>query len=225
MPDMVIAITGAGGALGRAVVEVAAARGARVAAIDRLDFTGPSLAVLSLGGVDLADPAAADWAMSEAAERLGGLDALINLVGGFRWQTLAEGEFAVWDELYRLNVLTVASACKAGLPMLAASPHGAIVNIGANAAIKAAAGMGAYAAAKSGVHRLTESLAEEWKGRVRVNAVLPSILDTPANRADMPDADFGAWVSLAAAAEAILFLASREAAAITGALLPVTGRT
>ena len=91
-------------------------------------------------------------------------------------------------------------------------------------AIKAAAGMGAYAAAKAGVHRLTESLAEEMKGKVRVNAILPSILDTPANRADMPKADWTAWVSPAEAAAAILFLASDKASAITGALLPVTGR-
>ena len=84
--------------------------------------------------------------------------------------------------------------------------------------------MGAYAAAKAGVHRLTESLAEEMKGKVRVNAILPSILDTPANRADMPKADWTAWVSPAEAAAAILFLASDQASAITGALLPVTGR-
>ena len=146
------------------------------------------------------------------------------MVGGFRWQTLAEGEFRVWEALHRLNLLTVAAACKAALPLLVASGRGAIVNVGANAALKAAAGMGAYAAAKSGVHRLTESLAEEWKGKVRVNAVLPSILDTPANRADMPEADFGAWVTPGEAARAILFLASDEASAITGALLPLAGR-
>jgi NAD(P)-dependent dehydrogenase (short-subunit alcohol dehydrogenase family) len=84
--------------------------------------------------------------------------------------------------------------------------------------------MGAYAASKSGVHRLTEALAEETKGKgVTVNAVLPSIIDTPANRADMPDADFGRWVAPSELAAVILFLASPEAGAITGALLPVTG--
>jgi NAD(P)-dependent dehydrogenase (short-subunit alcohol dehydrogenase family) len=123
-----------------------------------------------------------------------------------------------------MNVLTAAATSKAALPHLAASGRGAIVNIGANAALKAGAGMGAYAAAKSGVHRLTEALAEEWKGKVRVNAILPSILDTPANRADMPKADFAAWVSPAEAARVILFLAGEDASAITGALLPVTGR-
>jgi NAD(P)-dependent dehydrogenase (short-subunit alcohol dehydrogenase family) len=84
--------------------------------------------------------------------------------------------------------------------------------------------MGAYAASKAGVHRLTEALAEEYKGRVTVNAVLPSIIDTPTNRADMPDADFSAWVRPEELAAVILFLASSEASAVTGSLLPVVGR-
>jgi NAD(P)-dependent dehydrogenase (short-subunit alcohol dehydrogenase family) len=99
------------------------------------------------------------------------------------------------------------------------------VNIGANAAIRAAAGMGAYAASKAAVARLTESLAEELKDKgITVNAVLPSIIDTPQNRTDMPDADFTRWVSPAQLAEVILFLLSDASAAVTGALLPVTGR-
>ena len=108
--------------------------------------------------------------------------------------------------------------------MLRAS-GGAIVNIGAAASIKAAMGMGAYAASKAGVARLTEALAEELKDAgVRVNAVLPSIIDTPANRKDMPDADFTRWVTPEALANVIAFLLSPEASAVTGALLPVTGR-
>ncbi|MFZ4608140.1 MAG: SDR family oxidoreductase, partial [Caulobacter sp.] len=101
---------------------------------------------------------------------------------------------------------------------------GRIVSVGAGGAVKAAAGMGAYAASKAGVHRLTESLAEELKGRVTVNAVLPSIIDTPTNRADMPDADFAAWVTPDEVAQAILWLASDAASGVTGALLPVSGR-
>ncbi len=179
---------------------------------------------MRIGGVDLAEPAASGDAMAAAAAHFGRLDALANIAGGFRWQTLVDGPFDIWTQLYAINVLTAASACKAALPYLAESGRGAIVNMGANGAVKAGAGMGAYAAAKSGVHRLTEALAEEWKGKVRVNAILPSILDTPANRADMPKADFAAWVSPAEAAEAILFLAGQRASAITGALIPVTGR-
>jgi NAD(P)-dependent dehydrogenase (short-subunit alcohol dehydrogenase family) len=126
--------------------------------------------------------------------------------------------------MHQMNLVTTLNASKAVLPHLLARRSGRIVNVGANGALKAMAGMGAYAASKSAVHRLTEALAEETKGAgVTVNAVLPSILDTPANRADMPDADFNLWVKPAALAEVMLFLAGPEAAVITGALLPVTG--
>jgi len=108
------------------------------------------------------------------------------------------------------------------LPALIES-SGAIVNVGAVSALKAGAGMGAYAASKAGVHKLTESMAQELKGRVRVNAVLPSIIDTPANRKDMPDADFKTWVRADDLANVMLFLASDDARAVTGALLPVAG--
>jgi NAD(P)-dependent dehydrogenase (short-subunit alcohol dehydrogenase family) len=112
---------------------------------------------------------------------------------------------------------------RAAIAALSASGDGRIVNVGAGAAQKAAAGMGPYTASKAGVHRLTEALAEELKGKVRVNAVLPSIIDTPQNRADMADADFGKWVKPADLAAVILYLASDEARAVTGALVPVTG--
>jgi NAD(P)-dependent dehydrogenase (short-subunit alcohol dehydrogenase family) len=121
--------------------------------------------------------------------------------------------------------MTAVAASRAALPHLLARGAGRIVNIGANAATRAAAGMGPYAASKAAVARFTESLAEEMKDRgITVNAVLPSIIDTPQNRADMPDADFSRWVAPEAIAEVILFLVSDAAAAVTGALIPVTGR-
>ena len=225
MQGMVIAVTGGFGVLGRAVIAAARAAGAEAAAIGRSAApTTLDKGVLAIGQTDLVDPAAAARAMAAVMARFGRVDALINAAGGFRWQTLADGPFESWAGLYAINVLTAAAASKAALPHLVASGGGAIVNVGAAAALRAGAGMGAYAAAKAGVHRLTEALAEEWKGKVRVNAILPSILDTPANRADMPKADPAAWVSPAEAAEAVLFLASPRASAITGALLPVTGR-
>ena len=150
-------------------------------------------------------------------------DTLVNVAGGFRWETVEGGSIATWDRLYALNLRTTANASMAALPHLIKSGRGSIVNVGANGAQKAGAGFGAYAASKAGVHRLTEALAEELKGRVTVNAVLPSIIDTPANRADMPQADFAKWVRPADLAALILFLASDEARAVTGALIPVTG--
>jgi len=126
--------------------------------------------------------------------------------------------------MYALNVLTALNASRAALGHLAASGAGRIVNVGAMAALQANAGMGPYAASKAGVHRLTEALAAEWKGKITVNAVLSSIIDTPANRASMPQADFGKWVTPHELAEVILFLLSDAASAVTGTLLPVSGR-
>jgi NAD(P)-dependent dehydrogenase (short-subunit alcohol dehydrogenase family) len=175
--------------------------------------------------VDLADAGAARAALDDAARRLGGLDARVNVAGAFRWETLADGSLETWDLLYRVNLRTALAASQAALPHLRASGGGRIVNIGAAASAKAGAGMGAYAASKSGVARLTEALAEELKDeRITVNAVLPSIIDTPPNRADMPKADFDRWVKPEQLADVIVFLLSDRAQAVTGALLPVVGR-
>ena len=212
------------------MAEEAARRGATVAALDRsttppeglADRLGPHS--LALGGYDLSSAEEARKAMAEIIAKLGRIDALLNIAGGFRWETIEAGDIATWDFLYAINVKTALNASKAAIPHLIESGAGRIVNIGAGAGIKAAAGMGPYAASKAGVLRLTESLADELKNKgVTVNAVLPSIIDTPANRADMPKAKFETWVAPRDLAAVILFLASDEARAVTGALIPVTG--
>ena len=219
-----MAVTGGFGFLGRAVAALAAERGARVARID-LAPAPPEAGPDDLGGVDLADLSAAAAAVQTVAARCGGLDVLVNVAGGFVWRTLEAGGPDVWERMYRMNVQTALTMTKAALPELLKRPGARIVNVGAGAAGHAAAGMGAYAAAKSGVARLTESLAVELKERdITVNAVLPSIIDTPANQAEMPDADNSGWVQPEALAEVILFLASPSARAISGALIPVTRR-
>ena len=154
----------------------------------------------------------------------GRLDALVNIAGGFAFETVADGDPKTWQHMYALNVLTALNASRSAIPHLVASGAGRIVNVGAMGALAAGSGMGAYAASKAGVHRLTEALAAEWKGRITVNAVLPSTIDTPANRASMPRADFAKWVTPQELAEVILFLVSDAASAVTGALLPVSGR-
>lgn len=219
-----IAVTGAFGALGAATVNAALDAGADVAAIDRADAPSGRLpSVTYLGGVDLADAQAATKALDMAAQALGGLDALVNIAGTFRYETLADGSLDTWDLMYKINLRTAVATSQAALAHL--HRGGRIVNIGANAALKAGAGMGAYAAAKSGVMRFTEALADELKERdITVNAVLPSVLDTPANRADMPKANFARWVQPCQLAEVIMFLLSPQASVITGALIPVTGR-
>lgn len=224
MRDKVIVITGGFGALARGVREAALAQGARVALIDYAPAPGEfANDPLALGGVDITKADAASAALKQINDQAGRIDALLNIAGGFVWKPVAEADGATWDRMYEINVKTALNASKAALPYLEAS-RGAIVNVGAAAALKAGAGMGAYAAAKAGVLKLTESLAEELKGKVRVNAVLPSIIDTAANRKDMPNADFATWVQPRELANVMLFLASDAASAVTGALIPVTGR-
>lgn len=221
-----VAITGAFGTLGAAVVRAALDAGAQVAALDLAAApAGVDARAHAFGGVDIADAAAARTALDAVATALRGLDALVNVAGTFRWETLADGSPDTWDLLYKVNLRSAVAASKAALPHLRASGSGRIVNIGAGAAAKAGAGMGAYAASKSGVARLTEALAEELKDEgITVNAVLPSIIDTPPNRADMPKAEFDRWVKPEQLADVIVFLLSDRAAAVTGALLPVSGR-
>ena len=225
MNGKVIVITGALGALGRVVVESAIARGARVAGVDHAASQAAATPErIELGGVDLSDSAQAKKAIDTAAVHFGRLDALVNIAGGFTYETVADGDIKSWQRMHALNLLTALNTSHAALPHLAKSPAARIVNIGAMGALQAGAGMGPYAASKAGVHRLTEALAAEHKGKLTVNAVLPSIIDTAANRASMPKADFSKWVKPKELADVILFLASDAASAVTGALLPVNGR-
>jgi NAD(P)-dependent dehydrogenase (short-subunit alcohol dehydrogenase family) len=224
MQGKVVVVTGAFGVLGVAVSERARAMGARTVAVDYASApanlrTDP----LVLGGVDLSKSEDAAAAMARVRENAGRIDALLNIAGGFVWATLEDSDEAAWERMHRINLKTTVSASRAALPHLIES-GGAIVNVGAFGALKANAGFGAYAASKAGVHKLTESLAEEMKGKVRVNAVLPSILDTEQNRRDMPKADPSKWVQPDDLAKVMLFLASDDARAITGALIPVTGQ-
>jgi len=222
----VFVVTGGFGTLGRAMAEVLGQQGARLALIDRAQMPPDMLETERTsvhGGVDLGAHAALEDTLQQVVRRWQRIDGLINVAGGFAWQSVAQGSLETWDRMYSMNLRSAVAASQAVLPHL--SPGGRIVNVGAMAALKAASGMGAYAASKAGVLRFTEALAEELKDRgVTVNAVLPSIIDTPTNRADMPEADFNRWVTPQALSRVVAFLLSDDAAAITGACLPVTGR-
>lgn len=219
-----VIITGGFGALGRVAAARFAAEGYRVA---RVDFApqapDENTGGLDLAGIDLTDAAAADLVMQKVNAEFGGVRVLVNIAGGFVWEAIGGGRIESWQRMYAMNVVTAANMTMAALPALKAAGGARIINMGAGAAVKADTGMGAYAASKAGVHRLTESLAAELGGDdVTVNAILPSIIDTPTNRADMPDADMRQWVSPEAIANVMLFLASPAARAISGALIPVT---
>ncbi len=224
LSNKVVVVTGANGQLGRAVVAGIVQQGGKVALLDLATGETPP------GGmswqVDLTSLAGMRDVLDAVSRHFGHIDGLVNVAGGFRWQTFAASEdLAEWEHMFRTNLMTCATACKAVLDHLQRNGGGRIVNIGAGAANKAASGMGAYAASKAGVARLTEALADELKSaNVTVNAILPSIIDTPKNRADMPDADFTRWVRPAEIASVVAFLLSDAASAVTGALIPVAGR-
>jgi len=223
----VLVVTGSDGVLGQAVAATLSRYGARLALLEHAPTSAAALpaGALRIGGIDLTRDDAARAAMERVVKEAGRLDGLINVAGGFRWEKLEGGTLNSWDAMYRLNLRTAVVSCQAALPHLLQAGGGRIVNVGAMGALNAAAGMGAYAAAKAGVAKLTEALAAELKDRaITVNAILPSTLDTPQNRLDMPQADFTRWVTPLEAAEVIAFLVSDEARAITGALIPVAGR-
>ena len=216
-----VIVTGGFGALGRAVIAELESRGASTAAVDLAPLPD-GYSGLARAGTDLTDEDAVAQAYAQLAGEAGSMAGLVTVAGGFVFAMLADSSRQSWERMYAMNLATASVSCRAALPHL--SDGGAIVNIGAAAALKTSAGMTPYAASKAGVMALTEGLSDELRARrIRVNAVLPTILDTPANRADMPDADFGDWVALKDAARVIAFLLSPEASCITGVGIPLTG--
>ena len=228
--DKVIIVTGAAGNVGSAVTRLLASRGAKVAAVDTL---GPPLTAvmatlenpsrhLPIPEVDLTDPTACDSLVARVVHTLGGLHGVATTVGGFAMGKLAETSLDQWDAMFNLNVKTTWNIYRAAAPVLKAAGGGSLVGIGSAAGLHGSSQMAPYAATKSAVMRLTESLADELRpDRIRVNAVLPTTIDTPQNRAAMPSADTTRWVKPTEVAEAMLFLLSDAASGVTGALLQV----
>ena len=225
-----VLITGAAGNLGRAVADAFFERGANLALIGRrleelTKVYGSANARRLLAPANLLDQVEVDVAVKSAIERFGRIDVLCNIAGGFRMGTpVHETPDELWQSMLDLNARSVITMARAVVPPMLAAASGKIVNVAAMAALAGTAGMGAYAASKSATIRLTETMAAELRDKgINVNCVMPSIIDTPQNRAAMPDADPGRWVTPAAVAEVILFLASDAARAIHGAAVPVVG--
>jgi len=230
MADPVVVITGASGNLGRALAATFASRNAQLALVDRqrdrLDaLYGAEDARRLHVAADLMNADAVEAAAKAAMDRFGRIDVLCNIAGGFRMgPPVHETPDADWNFLFDLNARTILHAARAFVPRMLAGGGGRIVNVGAFAAQKGSAGMGAYIAAKSAVIRLTESMSAELRdSNVNVNCVLPTIIDTPENRKAMPAADPSKWVAPEDLASVIAFLASDAARAIHGAAIPVTG--
>ncbi|OGA33810.1 MAG: 3-oxoacyl-ACP reductase [Betaproteobacteria bacterium RIFCSPLOWO2_12_FULL_62_13b] len=225
-----VLITGAAGNLGKAVAAAFAAAGASLALLDadheglRSAYPGEDRRKLLVSG-DLAQPESVASAVQTAFGHFGRIDVLCNLAGGFRMgHPVHETPDEVWRLMLDLNAATVLQMARAVVPKMLAAGSGKIINIAAMAGLAGKADMGAYAASKSAVIRLTEAMAAELREKnINVNCILPSILDTPQNRAAMPQADPRRWVATDALADVVLFLASERARALHGAAIPVVG--
>lgn len=219
-----VMVTGAAGALGRTVVEAFAAAGAAMIVVDvAADRLAQAFGTAHRQvAVDVTDAAAVGAAIGPLAADV---EVLCNIAGGFAMgPAVHETPPALWEDMLGRNAVSVLNMARAVVPAMQARRRGRIVNVAAMGALRAAPAMGAYAVAKSAVLRLTEAMAAELRdGGINVNCVMPSIIDTPANRADMPGADPGRWVAREALADVILFLASDRARAIHGAAIPVVG--
>ena len=235
LKDKVIIVTGAAGNLGRAVAARVQAQGAKTALVERSDeHLKAAYAELKnsaqhwlAGGVDMTSPDAVSAMAAEAHKRFGRIDGLVNTVGGFRGgKPVHETELAEWDFLYDLIVRTTLNGCRAVIPYMLRSQSGSIINIGSRNVFQGSPNYAAYSAAKTTVLRITESLAGELKAHgIKVNCILPGTIDTPQNRADMPKADFSTWVPPQDLAHVVAFLLSDEARSVTGAAVPVYGRS
>lgn len=214
----VIVVTGANGALGRAVVEVATDCGATVIGFDLVFASGGGEQEII---VDLGDIGA----VKTAVDNLDRIDGLFNIAGGFAMgPTVHETQASEWEAMFAMNFATTRNMCEAVTPKMLSQGGGKIVNVGALSATEGQGNMGAYCVSKSAVMRLTESMAKELRHQgINVNAVLPNVIDTPTNRADMPDANHAQWVSPVELGQIICFLGSDAAKALNGTLIPVVG--
>ncbi len=232
MTDHTVLITGAAGALGRAAVATFRAQGSRLVLVERdvslLHAAFPELTndarCLSIAA-DVTDRASIQHAVGVAVQDFGRIDALVHIAGGF---TMGEGVHELsreaWDGMMNLNAWSFVACAHAVVPHMRAAGHGQIVAISARSAVRGEAGMSAYIAAKSALQRLVESLSAEVKEHgINVNSVAPSIIDTPANRAAMPDADPARWVPAETLARTLAFLVSPAAASIHGQHVVVSG--
>jgi NAD(P)-dependent dehydrogenase (short-subunit alcohol dehydrogenase family) len=230
----VIVVTGAAGNLGRAVAQRFAAEGAHLALLDR-NMAGIEETMAACRGqtsarafaTDLIDPVAVETSINEVMSAYRRIDVLTNIAGGFRSGPLIqETSDRDWDFMMNLNARSVFNTCRRAIPIMLEGGGGRIINVSARAAEQGKGRMGPYCASKAAVVTLTESLAAENKfSGINVNCVLPGTIDTPQNRAAMPNAEFAHWVPPAALADVVIFLASSAARCVTGAAIPVYGRS
>jgi NAD(P)-dependent dehydrogenase (short-subunit alcohol dehydrogenase family) len=221
MAGKTILITGAAGALGQGVLRSVLAAGYKVIGVDRAPLPeefAQSAQVLGLQG-DALSPQFMDAAVRQGTERFGSIDGLFHLAGMYRYSPLADTDLDTWNLILSVNLTSVYVAAHAVLPALTES-HGAMVFVGAAAGINAPGNQSAYVVSKAGVIAFARSLAAELRpAGVRVNCIVPDIIDSPANRKSMPNADTSKWLTTEQVADALLYLVSDAASAVTGAAM------
>lgn len=225
--DDVALVTGASGALGSAVVDAFDSAGATVAAVDVRSPTDEDTALdpgdAAFYEADLTDADDTERVVETVVDDHDRLDYVLNIAGTWRGgDPIEDTDPDLFDLVFDVNLRTAFHTTKYALPHLQAT-GGAIVSVSAKSSLEGGTGDGLYRAAKAGIRLLTESVAEENVGTVRANAVMPSVIDTPANRDMMPDADFDDWVDPTDIAAVMLFLCSDAAAVTSGAAVPVYG--
>jgi len=224
-------ITGAAGNLGAAIAEVLARADANIALADVSEAKLLDLAAriggssLLIGGKDVRTSEGAQQIVQQCLDRFGRFDGLANTVGTFKTANVAEGAADDWRTLMDLNALSALQLSAAVLPAMQLQGYGRIVHVAAGAGARSFAGAATYSASKAAVMRITEAISEENKAHgITANCVMPGTIDTPQNRAAMPNADASRWLKPREIAQVIAFLLSREAGVITGASIPISGR-
>lgn len=223
----VVIVTGAAGGLGRAVVPEFLTQGAQVwgvlAPSEPDPFSHPRFSPIV---ADLNSREGAETAVGRVMGAAGKVDVLAHLVGGFAGgQPVEETDEGTWRRMMSLNLYTAVHMVRAVLPHMMSARHGRILAIGTRTAVEPVAGLCAYNASKAALIALIRTIAQEGKSAgITANVLLPSVIDTPANRAANPGADYSKWVPPAAIASLLAFLASRSASDVTGAVIPIYGR-
>jgi NAD(P)-dependent dehydrogenase (short-subunit alcohol dehydrogenase family) len=227
-------ITGAVGNLGMATARTFQQAGAKTVLVDRsqdrvreaFKDMADSEDHLLAGGIDLSNPESLAHLVQQTLAKFDRVDVLVNTVGGYRGgKPVHDTDLVDWDFLFNINVRTTLLCCRAVIPHMLKQGSGKIINVASRDGLRGSAGYAAYSASKSAVLRLTESLADELKAsNINVNCIMPGTIDTPQNRAAIPNGDFSKWVEPSAIADVIAFLSSDASRAINGAALPVYGK-
>lgn len=234
LEDKVAVITGGTGGLGKAVMSVFLAEGALVLSTyiddeeleECLSLRDEYKARVAFGKADVTKVSHVSNVAFKAIEKFSRINILVNIVGGFTQSPLADTDEESWDRMMNMNLKSVFLCSRSVIPHMIKQGRGSIVNIASRPALKGSPGLSAYGASKAGVLNLTQSMAEELKEyNINVNAIIPGTIDTPANRTSMPDADFSKWVAPEDIARVIAFLCSDDARAVSGAAIPVYGKS